>query len=111
MSQVQEQEVIWKRFRQMKCDLRGAILLLHIRNSYYALYEDAQVVSRAAAHPTKRLHGTSSLVYCETPAEKLEEVVAILQANGHQAVVVERPRNGARSVGDSPRLCRSLFGR
>lgn len=94
----QQLALIHRRFQQIKRDTLGAILLLHIRNTYYALYEDTQPVSSASGGQILRLHGTSSLPYCETAAADLQRVLTLLQANGRKVIVLERPRDAVDAL-------------
>ena len=103
-------DLIARRFREIKDDHFGAILLLHIGNAYYALYDDALRVACASNGLVQRLHGASSLLYCQVPESLLDTLLERLKPAGCEVVVLDRPDAARPSGGDiTPASQDSIF--
>ncbi len=80
-------DLIWRRLREVKSSYPEAILLLHIGDSYQALYEDAFPIASVTGYPVRRLHGKSRLLYCGFPCEQLDEMLNKLRMLGYCVIV------------------------
>ncbi len=67
----------------------GAILLLHIGDFYYALFDQALPVAQATGGSLAALRGYGDHRYCGIAAEGLNEAVSTLEEKGHRVVVLD----------------------